>query len=205
MPLKAVIRDMEKPPEGWRYTVPETGVTLTADFFENLWNKLVRHHTANNLPAPDRIAVEDAACRETNPPGSRCGDRKPKPVARASGFLTMGKIERFLKTVWHAIVDRAFVSREEAVRRVEVCLGCPARTTMPGGCMGCYTLLKQAEGLLKKEGAIHIAEDEDGLKRDVCGACGCFIPLKVVLENRTLDAAEGQQRPNYWAGCWRNQ
>lgn len=185
--------------------MPETGITLQADYFEALWVKLTRHLAANNLPEPDRITVEDAACRETNPPGSRCGERKARPVAnRAIQHLLLSHVERFLKTVWQAILDRKFVTRETAVSRVTVCLDCPLRTTMPGGCTGCYTLVRKAEAILSKQGAIHIEDDEDGFKRDVCGACGCFIPLKVVLENSTLDKAEGAERPAYWEKCWRN-
>jgi hypothetical protein len=116
----------------------------------------------------------------------------------------LAHVERFLTTVWQAIIDRKFVGREEALRRVAVCQGCPLRATMPGGCTGCYTLLKKAEKLLQKNGAIEVPADEDGFVRDVCGACGCFIPLKVVLENGTLDRAEGMKRPAYWEGCWRN-
>ena len=203
--MLTVQRDIEKPPEGWRYTVPETGVTLKGDFFEVVWNQLVRHCKANNLPEPDRVYVEDAACRETNPPGSRCGVRKPRPSEdKPIQHLMLSHVERFLTTVWQAILDRKFVDRDEAVRRVNVCLGCPLRTTMPGGCTGCYTLVRKAESILRKRGSIEIAEDADGFKRDVCGACGCFIPLKVVLENRTLDRAEGEKRPAYWEGCWRN-
>lgn len=203
--MKAVIRDIEKPPGGWRYTVPETGVTIRGDFFEMVWKQLVRHCEANHLPEPDREMVEHAACEETNPPGSRCGERKARPVAdKPIQVLLLSHVERFLNTVWHAILDRKFVDREEAVRRVGVCLGCPLRTTMPGGCTGCYSLVRKAEHILQKNGSIQIEEDADGFKRDVCGACGCFIPLKVVLENRTLDKAEGSSRPAYWEGCWRN-
>lgn len=204
--MKAVLRDIEKPPEGWRYTVPETGVTLRGDFFEAVWKQLLRHCTANNLPEPDRAMVEHAACEETNPPGSRCGQARPRPQAdKPIQHLLLSHVERFLNTVWQAILDRKFVNREEAVRRVNVCLACPLRTTMPGGCTGCYTLVRKAESILRKRGSVQIEEDPDGFKRDVCGACGCFIPLKVVLENRTLDKAEGTERPAYWSGCWRNQ
>lgn len=205
--MKAVLRDIEKPPDGWRYTVPETRCLIKADFFEDLWKKVIRHRDANRLPIPDdyREFLEDAACRETNPPGNRCGEAKPKP--RASGpipVLLLSHVERFLKTVWQAIVDRKFVSPDEALRRVEVCLDCPLRTTMPGGCTGCYSLLDKAKKILGKRGAIEIREDLDGFKRDVCGACGCVIPLKVVLENATLNKAEGSERPAYWEKCWRN-
>ena len=198
--MRAVQRDIEKPPEGWRYTVPETGVTIKGDFFEEVWKKVVKHHEANRLPEPDRATIEDAACRETNPPGSRCGERRARPQQELPiQHLMLSHVERFLKTVWQAILDRKFVTPEEAARRVAVCIECPIRTTMPGGCTGCYTLVKKAEAILNKRGAIHLPDD-----RDVCGACGCFIPLKVVLENRTLDRAEAAERPAYWTGCWRN-
>lgn len=205
--MRAVIRDIEKPPGGWKYTVPETGITVTGDFFSILYKRVVDHRRANRLPVPDdyREFLEDAACRETQPPGSRCGESKPKPVGeRPIQHLMLNRVERFLKTVWQAILERKFVSREEAQRRVDVCMGCPLRTTMPGGCTGCYTLVKKADALLRKNGAIRIGADEDGFVRDVCGACGCIIPLKAALDNGTLDRAEGDHRPPYWEGCWRN-
>lgn len=205
--MRAVIRDIEKPPGGWKYTVPETGISVTGDFFSVLYKRVVDHRRANRLPVPDdyREFLEDAACRETQPPGSRCGERKPKPVGeKPIQHLMLNRVERFLKTVWQAILERKFVSKEEAERRVAVCLGCPMRTTMPGGCTGCYTLVKKADAILRKNGAIRIEADEDGFVRDVCGACGCIIPLKAALDNGTLDRAEGDQRPPYWEGCWRN-
>jgi hypothetical protein len=204
--MKAVRRDIEKPPEGWRYTVPETRSLIKADFFEDLWKKVIKHREANNLPIPDdyREFLEDAACNETNPPGSRCGEAKPKPRAnKPIQVLLLSHVERFLKTVWQAILDRKFVSREEARRRLDVCMECPLRTTMPGGCTGCYSLVKKA-GDLVSGGLFSIREDFDGFKRDVCVACGCFVPLKVTLENATLNKAEGSERPAYWAECWRN-
>lgn len=205
--MRSVRRDIEKPPGGWRYTVPETGALVTGDFFEVLWRRVLAHRNANSLPIPDdyRTFLEDAACQETNPPGSQCGGwREKRTAAGPIKHIMLSHIEKFLKTVWQAILDRKFVKREEALRRVEFCLDCPLRTTMPGGCTGCYTMLGKAEKLLSKNGAIEIPTDEDGYKRDVCGACGCFIPLKVVLENATLDKAEGSERPAYWENCWRN-
>jgi len=206
--MKAVLRDIEKPPEGWRYTVPETNVLIRADFFEDLWKKVLRHRHGNSLPIPDdyREFLENAACEETQPPGSRCGAPRRKPRARNPiPRLMISHVERFLNTVWAAIVDRKFVAREVALERVSVCMNCPLRSHMPSGCSACYTLLGKAEKLLAKNGAIEVPPDEDGSVRNVCGACGCFIPLKVALENSTLDRAEGGQRPAYWSECWRNK
>lgn len=206
--MRAVLRDIEKPPNGWKYTVPETNVLITADFFEELWKRVLKHRHANNLPIADdyREFLENAACEETNPPGSRCGAPRRKPRAnKPIQHLMLSHVQRFLETVWAAVKDRKFVEREEAVSRVDVCIDCPLRTTMPGGCSGCYTLLGQAKKLLDKNGAIEIPPDEDGTVRNVCGACGCFIPVKVALMNSTLNKAEAGKRPAYWEGCWRNE
>jgi hypothetical protein len=204
--MLSVKRDIDKPPEGWKYTIPETGAVIKADFYTVLRDRVMRHRKANNLSIPDdyEAFLQDAACRETNPPGSRCGVAAPKPRDnKPIPVLLLSHVQRFLETVWAAIVDRRFVSAEIAKERIGVCLTCPLRTTMPGGCTGCYTLLGKAEKLLTKKDAITIEPDADGYKRDVCGACGCFVPLKAWLENSTLDKAEGERRPAYWEGCWR--
>ena len=204
--MLTVKRDIDKPPEGWKYTIPETGATITADFFSILRDRVLRHRRANNLPIPDDYDafLQDAACRETNPTGSRCGTATPKPRAtKPIPVLLLSHVQRFLETVWAAVKDRKFVSAETAKERVSVCMDCPLRTTMPGGCTGCFTLLGKAEKLLAKKDAVTIEPDADGFKRDVCGACGCFIPLKVWLEDSTLNKAEGDNRPAYWERCWR--
>ena len=195
-PLLAVLRDIEKPPGGWTYTVPETGVVITGDFFSSdLWPKIVRHHEANGLGEPDRGLVEDRACRES--PGGRCGTRQPKPVAGMLPHLTLGLVERFLLTVWQTLKDRDFVSREEAERRAAICRSCPLVTGGIGGCEGCFDLIRKARDFVQSS-PIKFEEN-----KDACGACGCFLPAKVLLSNKTLDRAEGEQKPRYWEKCWR--
>jgi hypothetical protein len=130
--LLVVLRDIDKPPGGWRYTVPETGVTITADWYHTLIRRVTAHYDANGLPRDEDFdaIVEDGACRET--PGARCGRKPPKPVAGMPVAL-LQTAERFLHTVWQSLKDRKFVPREEAERRIAICTGCPLRTTRPGG------------------------------------------------------------------------
>lgn len=195
-PLLTVRRDIEKPPGGWKYTVPETGVVILGDFFSEMWPKIVRHYEANSLPVPDRELVEDRACRES--PGGRCGPRRPKPVAGMLPHLTLGLVERFLLTVWGALKARRVVSREEALRRAEICRSCELLTGGIGGCRGCYTLLKAAEKLVSDN---PVKMDED---KDVCGACGCYTPLLTWLPQDVLNEAVGDTMPRYKEGhCWR--
>jgi hypothetical protein len=198
-----VLRDLERPPEAWRYTVPETGVTITADFYHLLYPLVVAHCRANSVPMGDDFdqIVEDGACRETT--GAKCGKPKPKPVA-GMPLALLDTAERFIKSVWHALRDRQFVTREEAERRMAICLQCPLRTTRPGGCESCFSILKKAVKLMEDKNPIKIEPDEDGTVRDTCGACQCLVLVKSLLPNSTLDKAEGDRRPPYWEKCWRN-
>ena len=51
--LLTVTRDIEAPPPPhWHYTVPETGVTFTANWARDLKAKVRAHLEANGLPVP---------------------------------------------------------------------------------------------------------------------------------------------------------
>lgn len=199
--LLTVVRDVNSPPGGWKYTVPETGVTITGSHYALLKSRVIQHLNANSLPV-DEDLIEHGACVETKPPGSWCSKREPKPIAGMPVPL-LGAVEVFLKCIWAAIVGREFVPRAEAERRLGICMKCPLRGASPGGCTGCYTLLKKANSLLEDKGAFVIAADEDGFVRDTCLACLCVLPLKVWLGDKTLNQCEGSSRPPYAAGCWR--
>lgn len=198
--LLTVLRDVNSPPGGWKYTPPQTGVTITTQFYNGLLPQVLQHLRANGVEITDELLleIEDGACRETKPPGSWCSKRQPKPVEGQLPHLTLGHLDRFLKSIWGALVSRDFVPREEAERRAAVCASCPLVTGGLGGCSGCYTLLRATEKLVQKN-PIRMGED-----KDVCGACGCHIPLLVWCKNSTLDKAVGEKMPRYREGhCWR--
>lgn len=199
--LLTVVRDVNSPPGGWKYTVPETGITITAPFWAVLKPRIIQHLTANRISVDDErmLQIENDACAETQPPGSWCQKRPPKPVEGALPHLTLGHLDRFLRSIWHTLVSRDFVSREEAERRAEICrTSCPLVTGGIGGCSGCYTLLRATEKLVQSN---PIQMD---VEKDVCGACGCHIPLLVWCKNSALDKAAGEKMPKYQQGvCWR--
>lgn len=202
--LLHVQRDVNSPPGGWKYTVPETGITITAQFYSILVPRVTQHLLANGIPVDDErmMLIEDAACRETQPPGTWCAKRDPKPVA-GMPIPLLATVESFLKCIWTALVARKFVPREEAERRLAICMKCPLRSTTPSGCSGCYTLLKKANSLMEKKGALSVEPDEDGTVRDACSACWCLITLKPWMTSATLDKCEGGSKPPYAEGCWR--
>ena len=202
--LLTVQRDVDSPPGGWKYTVPQTGVLITGRFFTTLRSKVIAHLKANGHVVDDEMLamIEDGACRETRPPGW-CRKRPPKPVGKGPLPLLM-YAEKFVKCAWEALVSRKFVPREEAERRLAICMTCPLRSTTPSGCSGCYTLLKKANALLETKGALKVEPDPDGVVRDACSACWCLISLKSWMTNATLDKCEGSVKPPYQEGhCWR--
>lgn len=199
-----VRRDIQSPQGGWKYTVPETGVTVRGEFFKDLYQKVRNHYVANGLEAPDKEDVQDGACRETNPGGSWCGKKPPKPVAGALPHLTLAHVRRFLETMMHVIRARKFVSREEALRRIDICRGNPEKGIEPckaassiGGCLGCAGI----EKLIKKLTEKNPIPDDDPDKR-FCLCCGCHLSSKVLIPNDLLDKAE-KVRPKYEPNCWR--
>lgn len=190
-----VRRDIQSPQGGWRYTVPETGVTVRGEFFKDLYQNVRNHYVANGLEAPDKEDVQDGACRETNPGGSWCGKKPPKPVAGALPHLTLAMAERFIRTVMHVVRSRKFVSKEEAIRRYEICKKCDLSTSI-GGCLGCHGTLKLIEKVMVNNPL------EDIESKRFCGACGCSTRLKTWIRNEDLDRAE-KVRPAYHYSCWR--
>jgi hypothetical protein len=196
--LLIVQRDINSPPGGWRYTVPQTGVTITAPYYSSLLPRVVKHLKANALEV-DEDVIMDGACRETpNLPAGWCCPKPEKPVEGSLPHLTLRHLDRFIKSIWHTLLSRDFVSREEAERRAEVCKSCPLVTGGLGGCSTCYSLLRATEKLIQSN---PIKMDTD---KDVCGACGCHIPLLVWCKNSTLDKAAGEVMPKYLEGhCWR--
>lgn len=202
--LLTVLRDVNSPPGGWRYTVPETGVTITGAFFAILKPRVIQHLVANGITvdAERELLIADGACRETRPPGSWCREIPPKPIA-GMPIPILDAVEQFLKCIWSALVSREFVDRTEAERRIAICMECPLRGTSPSGCSGCFSMLKKANNLLSKKGAITIPPDADGTVRDTCLACMCLLPLKVRMSNAALDKCEGGKKPPYAKGCWR--
>ena len=201
--LLTVTRDIEAAPGvGWRYTVPETGVSLTGKWAKQLRQEVVRHMEANGVPVPEdfETVFNDAACRESGLGSPYCGKLKPKPPADQP-FCTPGAIGRFVRTVRYAVTDRKVVGREEAERRIAICMSCP-KAGKVGGCGACAgfgKLYRWAQKILKFNN-FGVPEEKQH-----CLACCCVVELKALLYNSTLDKAEGDKRPPYWSECWRNQ
>jgi hypothetical protein len=194
-----VLRDIEQPPGGWSVTVPQTGVTFNSATIHGLRHLVTLHLEANGIPveADFKEWIDNEVCSQNGMGHPYCGDTPPKPVAGVRPDLSMALASRFMRTMLGVARDRAFVSREEAERRIEVCKTCPVASSI-GACQGCWSIFRELRRVLA-DNPLSVGSD-----REFCGACGCYLPLKAWIPNKTLDTAE-TERPAYWAGCWRNE
>ncbi len=192
-----ITRDIDQPPGGWRYTVEETGMLITAASANTLKTRIRQHMKANSIPLPDDFDAwaNDAICRQSGLGSPFCGGAVPKREGTLP-HLSLSMAGRFLRSVIGVIKDRKLVSREEAERRVAICMACPLATSI-GGCKGCVTAFRQIERALAKN---PITVDPE---KEFCWACGCLIRAKSLIPNNILDRAEGITRPPYAEGCWR--
>lgn len=188
---KAVASDTTMPPGGWKLTVPETGVTVTAPYANALHKRVNAHRQANGLPTIDPAEFEDAACTESGHGAPWCSG-VTGPVKAPT---TMDAIRRFLRTMVVLAKRREFVSKEEHARRMEICAGCPKLSIEGLGCHGCIADLRAVER--------EVGEMPPGNVL-ACSACLCLCWPKAWLTNETMDEAEKDNMPAYEIGhCWR--
>lgn len=200
--LLTVTRDIEAPPPPhWHYTVPETGVTFTANWARDLKVKVRAHLEANGLPVPADEILNDAICRSSGLGSPYCGKlrRTQRPEGEIVG-LNFGHVAKFLRAVKCALLGRKFVPREEALRRAAICLECPLATDV-GDCASCYQvgkLHKRALRFVEKFGIRMPPE-----KRH-CGACGCVNGVKSLISLDVLREVDDKEpvKPAYWENCW---
>lgn len=196
-PRRVVTRDIEQPPGGWKYTVPETGVQIKAPYAASLLSRVKQHMAANSIPIPGdfKEVFEDAACRESELYGPFCGGAEPPVIGGMPVRITIGTAQRFIQTMMQVAKDRAFVSREEAERRAAICMQCPL-VGHASGCSACNAAFKSVSKLLT---GFPLQMEP---YKEFCGACGCYLPLKAWIPNETLDRAE-TEKPPYHERCWR--
>jgi hypothetical protein len=181
--------DTQMPPGGWKFTVPQTKVTLRANYAGTLHGRVNAHLLANGHPVIGRAEFEDACCRESGHGEPWCtGVKNPRPVT------TLAKVKSFLKTMKVVVQERKFVDADERERRLTICRACPLLTTEGLGCHNCVDDLRAVE---KEVGPLPPGAV------DTCAACGCLVVLKTAIANESLDRAEAGESVPYDPGCWR--
>ncbi len=197
-PKLEIYNDTNTPPDGWRFTVPETGFQLRAWTAKILAGKVMAHMEANDLPVPVPFQPwwEDAVCRQMRLGEPFCGPVLPKPDQGAAE-LTREMLMRFTRTVWGMFPKFKLVPQDVAEARAEICAKCPMNVTYFFGCAGCETMLRMVGKMLGKRKTAVDAQ------LGYCKACGCSTRLKTFCPDDVLDKAENGQSIPYFTGCWR--
>lgn len=184
------------PPKGWRYRFPETGHEVTAPHPSLFLNECRVHMEANGLPIQPgwKQKIWNEACQQH--PEWSCEDD-----GQIKRDWESGDVWRFLTTLWEAMEQGATqISREEQIRRLEICKQCPKKTIIQCS-LGCGKLA-EILSRLALGGSKPIQHE---LHKHHCGVCGCELtsltsyPLEVL---RAVDEklGTGGDLPE---GCWK--
>ena len=96
-----VTRDLESPRNGWSFTLPETGVTVTAPFYKVLRVRVAAHMRANAVPLPDDFDewLQDLCCRQSGLGSPFCGGAVAKRPDGKLPHLSLAVAKRFIETM----------------------------------------------------------------------------------------------------------
>lgn len=198
---------IESIPGGFKWTVPETEVTIGPETnISDLLMNVRQHYRANDLlPPPDlEDRLEHDNCLRA--PAKRCRPEHPSKaeggwIARLtqdigtilSGTLTIGQ--------WLWQYGGESVSPEEAVRRAEICIRCPYNKP-PQGCKPCNSA--KIENTIRKVIGHRSTEHDNDLKS--CAICGCHLRAKIWIP---LEVMKKKSQPSrlkqYPQWCWLHQ
>lgn len=182
------------PPDGFRFTHPETGYRSEAiDWFT--WMENIRaHRAANDLPPVTPEQAEDQLCAQL-PPENCEGSDPNRPYVNTR--ISLGDVWDAMKVFGRfAMSGFQFVTQDEANRRARICVGCYNNVNVTG-CGACHQLGEAVTGALAQRSTPHDA----ALK--VCGVCRCLNKAQVHIPLDSLDAKDSPERQAlYPIFCW---
>jgi len=114
----------------------------------------------------------------------------------SSAQVSVATVTSFINFVRNRGFNREVVSTQEAERRAEICRNCPMKATMTG-CPSCKAAVRAIAGTPKKD---FDYGDIDGKPVKACGACGCYLDVKVWIPMEFL--VEEKERHEWPEFCW---
>ena len=118
-------------------------------------------------------------------------------IVDAPPTLSISSALSFIRFVAKRGFDRSVVSTQEADRRAEICARCPKAGVLVG-CGMCREAVRAVAGAPRKE--YDFGEDEIGMRKVGCSACGCFLEVKVWMPEKYLE--EEVDKHDWWEKCW---
>lgn len=198
MKLK-LISHREVPPDGYRFTHPETG-HKTESTDERAWLKAIKKYREDNgFPPIEEADIWDQFCKLL-PPGLCVYDDGSKPAWFVTTRLGVRDVMRGTKAMAQFIFSgMALVSKEKADERAQICSRCYFNVPI-SGCAPCVGL---ASAILAISGANKTPSDAS-LRS--CAVCACSTKAKVWLSNEIIaKSTTEEQMQRFPDFCWQRK
>lgn len=181
------------PPDGYRWKCPECGWENQSFDYPDWIQKAAKHIASKGKEVPSdlELAMQEQLCM-TLPPGW-CNYDDPNRNRVVVSTLGWEDVLRGTETLSRWAIQGAHpVSAQEADRRARICANCYLNVGLTG-CSACQSALQlMAKGYSTKH---------DQFLRS-CGACKCYLKLKVHIPLEILDKENSGVQELYPSHCW---
>lgn len=199
-PMRLVIvKRLECPPDGYRFTHPETGHKSFSLDKRSWLQAIYKYRADNGFPQVDPADCIDQLCKLL-PPGWCAYESGEKPSWYINTRLGVRDVMRGTKAMAQFIIAGApLVSKEKAAERALVCSRCYFNVPI-SGCSPCVGL---SSAILAISGANKTPSDAS-LRS--CAVCACstkakvWMPTEIIAKSTTEE--QMQRFPDF---CWQRQ
>lgn len=187
------------PPDGFRYTHPESRFTTKAIDVWTWMQKIREHRKANNLPPITQAEAEDQLCQQIPP--QNCHQEGP-----VNASVNVNTRLRWVDVLagtraYMALLtgNLQMVAQGEADRRARICSGCYFRT-VPQGCGSCVKIGRLITGDIAQKQTPY----DDNLVNRACAVCSCPVASLVHFPMEALSRTDTPEKQSaYPEFCWR--
>lgn len=186
------------PPGSWRYTQPESRLTIKESNYGRLMKEVLAHRQYKGFPRatmPEVVLdVERQICARLS--ANECNTEGPDDVLRPveeSNVVSIAAVVSLSRAAleWVA-TGRELVTLQESHRRADICKNCP----LMSGYSGCKCGLLY--GLIAKS----VPEERRDDNLGYCKVCSCELRSKVNLPNNVIIASNKGRNLQWPTPCW---
>lgn len=203
--LMLKISNVRSSPSG-HFRIIVNGQTLSHFDYDSIVNLYRAHMRERNLPLWPGWEEEfqDEMCRQNPQWKGVCVDANPPKEAKVSN----ADVRAFIESVGRMIENlgtgnESFVSNEEAVRRAEICVGCPKNSVTVNWCPNCpgsvVRAVKKFRDFFKGKSPDLTTPLDDKLL--ACEVCKCANATQIHLSTEILTHVKHQG--DYPSHCWK--
>jgi hypothetical protein len=202
--MKFNFRDLQVPPDGYRWTSPDGRVILASNRV-TWYEKIKEDYVWQNRPLPDnwKELAEDQMCRIL-PAGWAKYETGETSQGIVNNRVSIGYLFRGMEVMYNIVKEGqdAFVDQDTAERRALVCQACPANIAVDA-CLPCMAIANKVMDIIgpeRKTKSDHVLR--------TCSVCGCDSKTQVHVKAEILaKGVTGEQMRQFrlLGHCWKGQ